>query len=149
MKCYQYDNRGYYLFTTDDYGQGLPRNATYIKPLAEKEGYLVKFSGESWGYEMAEAQEEPNVIDQQPATKEQLKESLKQWYREELYKIMEKKTLVDLQIDDSSLIDLDLLGSVGIDIGSGEDPLKDIKAELEDLNSEYQSKLAEIEKMSD
>lgn len=68
MKCYQYDSNGYFKFVTDDYGQGLPRNATYVEPLEEKEGYLLKCNKESetWEYEeISKEIEEMHVPTQQ------------------------------------------------------------------------------------
>lgn len=53
---YNYDDDGNFInrqvALVDEFGKEiLPENATYLKPLEEKEGYKVKLDGEKWIYE--------------------------------------------------------------------------------------------------
>lgn len=47
--AHQYTADGYYSGSVEDYGF-LPNNATYTKPLAEKDGFVQKWNGKEWEY---------------------------------------------------------------------------------------------------
>lgn len=63
---YNYDDDGNFINSqvalVDEFGKEiLPENATYLKPLEEKEGYKVKFDGEKWIYEEIPQPKEPTL----------------------------------------------------------------------------------------
>lgn len=47
--AYQHTADGYYAGSVEDYGF-LPSNATYTKPLEDKEGFVQKWNGKKWEY---------------------------------------------------------------------------------------------------
>lgn len=47
--AHQYTADGYYAGPVEDYGF-LPVNATYTKPLADKDGFTQKWDGDKWEY---------------------------------------------------------------------------------------------------
>ena len=63
---YNYDTDGNYINNqvalVDEFGKEiLPENSTYLEPLAEKDGYNVKFDGKKWIYEEIPQPKEPTL----------------------------------------------------------------------------------------
>lgn len=63
---YNYDDDGNFINSqvalVDEFGKEiLPENATFEKPLEEKEGYKVKFNGNAWIYEKIPQPVEPTL----------------------------------------------------------------------------------------
>lgn len=63
---YNFDNDGNFINSqvalVDEFGNEiLPENATFEKPLEEKDGYKVKFNGKSWVYEEIQKPKEPTL----------------------------------------------------------------------------------------
>lgn len=80
---YNYDSDGNFINSqvalVDEFGKEiLPKNATYLEPLEEKEGYKVRFDGEKWIYEeipQPKPQPEPTIEEQNEVIR-QTRESL-------------------------------------------------------------------------
>lgn len=80
---YNYDDDGNFINSqvalVDEFGKEiLPKNATYLEPLEEKEGYKVRFDGEKWIYEeipQPKPQPEPTIEEQNEVIR-QTRESL-------------------------------------------------------------------------
>ena len=65
---YNYDNEGNFINSqialVDEFGKEiLPDGATYLKPLEEKEGFVVRFNGDKWIYEEIPQEPEPTLAE--------------------------------------------------------------------------------------
>lgn len=65
---YNYDNEGNFINSqtalVDEFGKEiLPEGATYLEPLEEKEGFVVKFNGDEWVYEEIPQEPEPTLAE--------------------------------------------------------------------------------------
>ena len=101
----------------------MPADCTTIKPLEEKEGFNIKWNGESWEYDEIPKEEDPS-----PESTE--------------LTIEQKIDNLDVQYASDKAI----LQSyyVAYMIAGDEDGMADIKAELEALAEEYDTNLAEL-----
>lgn len=74
---YNYDDDGNFINSqvalVDDLGNEiLPDGATYLKPLEEKEGFVVKFNGDEWVYEEILQEPEPTFDELKLAKREEI-----------------------------------------------------------------------------
>lgn len=77
---YNYDDDGNFINSqvalVDEFGKEiLPENATYLKPLEEKEGYKVKFNGEKWIYEEIPQPKEPTLNELKEAKRAEINQA--------------------------------------------------------------------------
>lgn len=91
---YNFDDEGNFINSqvalVDEFGKEiLPENATFEKPLEEKEGFKVKFNGEAWIYEEIPQTPKP--------TQEELAE-IKRADRDGLLNDSDKRMLPDFPI---------------------------------------------------
>ena len=74
---YNYDNDGNFINSqetlVDEFGNEiLPDDATYLEPLEEKEGFVVKFNGDEWVYEEIPQEPKPTFDELKLAKREEI-----------------------------------------------------------------------------